>query len=151
MSLLSMASVSATPLVISGTALTPPLPVLAMTPGPSRLNQVSNVNDCAPIGDAAPNVTRLFVPLNFSAVFTTTALTVMVTLLLLGAPLLSVAVRLSTYVPAVENVAVVASAVASVNVTVPGPLTLLHRTDTIVPSGSLAVPASEAVAGNVIV
>src|SRR2546427_3995312 len=151
MSLLSMLSVSATPLVISGTALTPPVPVLAMTPGPSRLNQVSSVNDCAPSGDATPNVTRLFVPLNFSAVFTTTGLTVMVTLLLLGAQLLSVAVRLSTYVPAIENVAVVASALAFVNVTVPDPLTLLHRTDTIVPSGSLAVPASEAVAGSAIV
>src|SRR5438093_480209 len=151
MSLLSMLSVSATPLVISGTALPPPLPVLAMAPGPSRLNHVSSVNDCAPSGDATPNVTRLFEPLNFSAVFTTTGLTVMVTLLLPGAPLLSVAVRLRTYVPAVENVAVVASAVASVNVTVPGPLTLLQSTDTIVPSGSLAVPASDAVAGNVIV
>src|SRR3989442_1468966 len=151
MSLVSMVSVSATPLVISGTALTPPLPVLAMTPGPSRLNQVSSVNDCAPSGDATPNVTRLLVPLNLSAVFTTTGLTVMVTLLLLGAPLLSVAVRLSTYVPAVENVAVVVRALALVNVTVPTPLTLAHRTDATVPSGSLAVPASEAVAGNVIV
>src|SRR2546427_12196560 len=117
MSLLSMASVSATPLVISGTALTPPVPVLAMAPGPSRLNQVSSVNDCAPSGDATPNVTRLFVPLNFSAVFTTTGLTVMVTLLLQGAPLLSVAVSVSTYVTAAVTVAVVAGALGLGNVT----------------------------------
>ena len=117
MSLVSMASVSATPLVISGTALMPPVPVLAMTPGPSRLNQVSSVNDCAPSAGAAPNVTRLLEPLKRSAVFTETLLTVMVTLALVLAPASSFAVSLSTYEPAAENVAVVVSVFALENVT----------------------------------
>ena len=40
-------SASARPFVKSGTASTPPLPVLVETPVPSRLNQVSIVNVCA--------------------------------------------------------------------------------------------------------
>src|SRR5450631_3902256 len=119
------------------------------------MNQVSSVNDCAPpsspIVVGVPNVTRLLVPLNFSPVLAAVALTVMVTLALALALLLSVAVRLSTYAPAAEKVAVVASTFAFPNVTVPGPLTLAHSTLAMVPSLSVAEPESDAVAGSVMV
>ena len=66
---------------------------------------------------------------------------------------LSLAVNRSTYVPAVENVAVVLNARALANVTVPGPLTLVHITVSALPNGkpsSVAVPTSLTGAGSVI-
>ena len=50
-------SFSARPFVTSGTAVTPPVPVLVATPVPSRRNQVSIVNVAAPSPGAGPNVT----------------------------------------------------------------------------------------------
>src|SRR5262245_29612853 len=67
----------------------------------------------------------------------------------------SEAERRSTWAPAVENVAVVVSAPASPNVTVPGPLTALHSV--VSPAGGSGSPSSETVpvraaaAGSVIV
>src|SRR5438105_4308872 len=55
------------PLVMSGTPTTPPLPVVAVAPGPSRLNQVSSVNVVTPSAGAAPNVTRSSRPSKRSA------------------------------------------------------------------------------------
>ena len=80
------------------------------------------------------------------------ALTVTVSVsVLVSAP--SFALSISTYVPALENVAVVAHSFGCAKVTVPGPLTLLH-----VPIGSppgspssLTVPESDACAGSVMV
>src|SRR2546425_13028379 len=141
-------SASATPFVIRGTATTPPEPLDAVAPGPSRLIQPSMVNVLAPSPRAGPNVTRFVLPLNFNALLVTAAFTVTVTLALALAFPSSVAARFSTYVPAAEKVAVVASALAFENVTVPDPLTLLHKTEATVPSMSLAVPASDAVAGS---
>jgi hypothetical protein len=68
---------------------------------------------------------------------------------------LSLAVSLSTYVPSIEKLAVVLSALASPNVTVPGPLTFDHVVVNVAgglgnPS-SLAVPLRSALAGSVIV
>ena len=66
----------------------------------------------------------------------------------------SVADSCKTYAPAWLNVAVVARLAAFANVTVPGPLTLLHVVVNVLPAGnpsSLAVPLSDALAGNVIV
>jgi hypothetical protein len=66
----------------------------------------------------------------------------------------SLAVNRKTYVPDAENVAVVASAFAFPNVTVPGPLNLLQVVVTLLPTGnpsSVAVPDKLAPAGNVIV
>src|SRR5438093_3568663 len=57
------------PLVTSGTATTPPLPVVAVDPGPSRLNHVSIVKVVALRPGAAPNVTRSSRPSKCSAVF----------------------------------------------------------------------------------
>src|SRR4029453_7846980 len=57
----------ARPLVTSGTAVMPPVPVLVPTPAPDRRNQVSTVNGAAPSAPAAaPNVTWSFVPSNAS-------------------------------------------------------------------------------------
>ncbi len=68
---------------------------------------------------------------------------------------LSSAVRRRTYVPSVEKLAVVSTALASPKVTVPGPLTWLQVVVT-APGGfgspsSLTVPSSVAEAGKVIV
>ena len=50
-------SVSAIPLVTSGIAVTPPVPLKVATPAPSRRNHVSIVNVAEPRPGAAPNVT----------------------------------------------------------------------------------------------
>ena len=50
-------SASAMPLVTSGTATTPPVPVLVAMPAPSRLNHVSIVIVVTPSPGAAPKVT----------------------------------------------------------------------------------------------
>ena len=68
---------------------------------------------------------------------------------------LSLAVRRSTYVPAAEKLAVVSTAAALPNVTVPGPLTSVQVVVTVAggfgkPS-SVTVPSSVAAAGKVIV
>src|SRR3954471_5450828 len=106
------------PLVINGIATTPPVPVDAVKPTPSRLNHVSRVNVDAFKPGAGPNVTRLLTPSNRSAEFVVAPeLTVTVTAsLTLNWP--SLAARTSTYVPARENVAVVAASVGSPKVTV---------------------------------
>ncbi len=51
-----LASASPTPLVTSGMASAPPVPVLAVTPVPSRRNQVSIVNCERPSAGATPKV-----------------------------------------------------------------------------------------------
>ena len=53
-------SVSAMPLVTSGTATTPPVPVFVAIPAPSRLNHVSivNVDDAEPGRGAERHSTR---------------------------------------------------------------------------------------------
>src|SRR5688572_22715723 len=64
----------------------------------------------------------------------------------------SLAVRRRRYVPAAENVAVDVTAFVGAKVTVPGPLSFDHATVSVLPVGrpsSVAVPASDAVAGNV--
>ncbi len=61
----SLPSACAMPLVISGTATTPPVPVLVAMPAPSRLNQVSSVNVVTPRPagpEACPNVTKSLTP-----------------------------------------------------------------------------------------
>jgi hypothetical protein len=65
----------------------------------------------------------------------------------------SLAVSNSTYVPAAENVAVVLATAGCANVTVPGPLTLLHSVVRAPPGrpSSETVPASEAWLASVIV
>src|SRR5882724_3669464 len=63
----------------------------------------------------------------------------------------SLALRRRTYWPSVENVAVVDATFAFVNVTVPGPLTLLQAMVRVEPGGSpssVAVPLSIAVFGS---
>src|SRR6266550_3340690 len=138
------------PLVTSGMAITPPLPVDAVRPTPSRLNQVSMVNLAAFKLGAGPNVTRLLTPSKRSAeLVPVVELTVMVAVsLTLNWP--SFAAKANTYVPPTENVAVVAGELGLANVTVPGPLTLLHAIARLL-SMSVAVPASDAVAGSVMV
>src|SRR5439155_21196995 len=66
----------------------------------------------------------------------------------------SVAVKRSTWIPAVENIAVVVSALGFPNVTGPDPLTWLQVTVSVLPSGrpsSVTVPEKFAAAGKVIV
>lgn len=66
----------------------------------------------------------------------------------------SLAVSRSAYVPAIEKFAEELSAVALLNVTVPGPLTLLHDLVSVLPVGrpsSVADPASVTPFGNVTV
>ena len=66
----------------------------------------------------------------------------------------SVAVSLSMYVPGCENVAMVASASGFAKLTGAGPLSSLHETPSVDPTGrpsSEAAPARLAAAGNVIV
>src|SRR5206468_12804284 len=66
----------------------------------------------------------------------------------------SVAVKRSTWIPAVENIAVVVSALGFPNVTGPDPLTWLQVTVSVLPSGrpsSVAVPERFAAAGRVII
>ena len=86
-------------------------------------------------------------PLLVAAALTTT---VSVSVLV-SAP--SFALSISTYVPALENVAVVASSCENAKVTVPGPLTWLHVEIGSPPGrpSSVMVPESDACAGNVIV
>ena len=63
-----------------------------------------------------------------------------------------VAVNVSTYVPGVENVAVVDAAFALANVTVPGPLVLVQITVAVLPVGTLVTePETVAEAGRVMV
>src|SRR5438128_5753898 len=139
----------APPLVTSGMAITPPVPVDAVRPVPSRLNHVSIVNLAAFKPGAGPDVTRLLTPSKRSAELVVVELTVTVAVsLTLNWP--SLTVRASTYVPLTEKVAVVAGELALANVTVPGPLTLLHAIARLL-SMSVAVPASDAAAGRVTV
>src|SRR5215208_4862964 len=66
----------------------------------------------------------------------------------------SLAVRRSTYVPGVENIAFVEREFGSLKVTKPGPLNWPQNVVTIAPAGkpsSLAVPVRLAVFGSVIV
>src|SRR5256712_4704624 len=145
-------SLSDRPFVTSGTAVAPPDPVLVATPLPSRLNQASIVNVAAPSPGAAPNVTYELLPPKSIALFVVVALTIAVNVSLpVSAP--SLALSISTYVPALENVAVVAHSFGCANVTVPGPLTLLHVAMGSPPGNpsSVTVPASAACAGSVMV
>src|SRR5438067_8595210 len=144
-------SASARPFVTIGTAVTPPVPVLVDAPAPSRRNHASIVNVAAPSPGAEPNVTYAFVPPKSIALFVTAALTITVSVSVpVSSP--SLALNISTYVPAVENVAVVDNSFGCENVTVPGPLTLLHVTIGSPPGSpsSVTVPESAACAGNVI-
>src|SRR5205814_2834329 len=118
-------SFSDRPLVTRGTAVAPPEPVLVVTPLPSRRNHASIVNVAAPSPGAGPSVTYELLPPKSIALFVVVALTITVSVSLpVSAP--SLALSISTYVPALENVAVVAHSFGCANVTVPGPLTLLH-------------------------
>src|SRR5438132_9362852 len=129
-------------------AITPPVPVDAVRPVPSRLNQVSMVNLAAFNPGAGPNVTRLLMPSKRSALFGEEFTVIVAVSLTLNWP--SLAVSANTYVPAAEKVAVVAGEPGLANVTVPGPLTLLQAMVMLL-SISTAVPASDAVAGSAIV
>src|SRR5438105_4866383 len=65
-------SACAVPLVTSGTAVTPPVPVDVVTPLPVRMNHSSSVKSCAPsppapVPAADPKVTRSSSPSNCSA------------------------------------------------------------------------------------
>ena len=71
-------SVSAMPLVTSGMATTPPVPVLVAMPVPSRRNHVSIVSVETPRPGAAPKVTYTFVPPKSRARFTAFGFTVTV-------------------------------------------------------------------------
>src|SRR2546422_3546600 len=145
-------SASARPFVTIGTALTPPVPVLVAAPAPSRLIQASSVNVEAPSPGAGPNVTYAFVPPKSIALLVAAALTATVSVSVpVSAP--SLAVNISTYVPVLENVAVVAHSFGCAKLTVPGPLTLLHVAMGSPPGSpsSLAVPKSDACAGSVMV
>src|SRR5216110_2920919 len=111
-------SLSDRPFVTSGTAVAPPDPVLVATPLPSRRNQASIGNVAAPRPGAAPNVTYELLPKSI-ALFVVVALTITVHVSLpVSAP--SLALSISTYVPLLENVAVVAHSFGCANVTVPG-------------------------------
>src|SRR2546425_290548 len=143
-------SLSDRPFVTSGTAVAPPDPVLVATPLPSRRNQASIVNVAAPRPGAAPNVTYELLPPKSIALFVVVALTITVNVSLpVSAP--SLAVSVTTYVPATENVAVLLRAAGFPNVTVPGPLVLLHIVVTGAPPrpSSTADPISSAEAGSV--
>src|SRR2546425_469505 len=134
------------PLVTSGMATRPPVPVDTVVPVPSRLNHVSIVNVAALRPGAGPNVTRLVEPSNRRPLFTVPVTVIVVVSLMLNWP--SLATSVSTYVPAAENVAVVAAELGLANVTVPGPLDLLQVIVRAL-STSTAVPASVAAAGSV--
>src|SRR5438093_13686341 len=110
------------PLVRSGMATRPPVPVDTVVPVPSRLNHVSIVNVAALRPGAGPNVTRLVEPSNRRPLFTTPVTVIVVVSEMLYWPSLPTSV--STYVPAAENVAVVAAELELAKVTVPGPLDL---------------------------
>src|SRR5437764_3716848 len=138
-------SFSDRPLVTRGTAVAPPEPVLVVTPLPSRRNHASIVNVAAPSPGAGPNVTYELVPPKSIALFVVVALTVTVSVSLpVSAP--SLALSISTYVPALENVAAVAHSFGCANVTAPGPPTLLHVAIGSPPGNpsSVTVPESEA-------
>src|SRR4029450_9672020 len=62
-------SASPRPLVTSGTAVTPPVPVLVVAPVPWRMNHVSIVNVGRPSAAVFPKVTYALVPPNCSALF----------------------------------------------------------------------------------
>src|SRR5256712_3952618 len=145
-------SFSARPFVTSGTAVTPPVPVLVATPAPSRRNQASIVNVAESSPSAGPNVTYALVPPKSIPLLVTAALTITVSVSL-PASTPALALNISTYVPALENVAVVWNSFGCANVTVPGPLTLLHVAIGTPPGSpsSVTVPASAACAGSVIV
>jgi hypothetical protein len=72
-------SASAIPFVISGTAVTPPVPVSVAMPVPSRRIHPSSVNADAPSGAAGPNVTYALVPPNRTARLVAFGATVMLT------------------------------------------------------------------------
>src|SRR5437773_10533084 len=144
----TLPSLSERPFVTSGTAVAPPDPVLVATPLPSRRNQASIVNVAAPRPGAAPNVTYELVPPKSIALFVVVALTITVNVSLpVSAP--SLALSISTYVPALENVAVVAHSLGCANVTAPRPLTLPHVASraTRPRPASLPLPAGDAGAG----
>src|SRR6266550_5227962 len=133
------------PLVTSGMATMPPVPVDTVAPVPSRLNQVSIVNVAAFKPGAGPNVTRLLVPSNRSALFEAEFTVMVAVSLTLYWP--SLADSANTYVPPTEKVAVVTGAFALPKVVVPGPLTWLQVIVSDGPSTSTAVPFSAALAG----
>ena len=66
-------STSAIPFVMSGTAVTPPVPVKVATPAPSRRIHASSVNVEAPSCGAGPNVAYALVPPSCSAMLITGA------------------------------------------------------------------------------
>src|SRR3989442_1818706 len=146
-------SLSDRPFVTSGTAVTPPEPVLVATPVPSRRNHVSIVNAAVPRPSAGPNVTYALVPPKARPLFAEdAALTVTISVSPpVSAP--SFALSINTYVPALENVAVVAHSFGCAKVTMPGPLALLHVAMGSTPGSpsSLTAPESDACAGSVMV
>ena len=125
------------------------------------LHATVNLLDGNPSSVAVPdrfatdgNVTVWFGPALTTGAWLTggAALTVIVTALV-RARAVSFAISRSTYDPFVEKLARVFAVAAFVNVTVPGPLTLLHASVS-VPEGnpsSVAEPESVAVDGSVIV
>src|SRR5207237_2987404 len=142
-------SLSERTFVTSGTAVIPPVPVEVVTPVPSRRNHASIVNVAAPRPGAGPNVTYALVPPKSIALLTGAAAVTVTLIVSLLASSPSLAVSISTYVPAVPNVAVVTVSFACANVTVPGPLTLLQVVVGSPPGwpSSVTTPASEAGAG----
>src|SRR3954469_18830501 len=92
------------PLATSGTAVTPPVPVLVVWPAPTRWNQASRVNCDAPRA-ACPKVTYAADPGNRKALLTPAGGPTVTVMLSLPASAPSDAANMSTYVPGCENVA----------------------------------------------
>src|SRR5437773_2733991 len=140
-------SLSERPLVTSGTAVMPPVPVVVVAPAPSRRNHASIVNVAAPRPGAGPIVTYAFVPPKSIALLTGAAAVTVTLKLSLLARSPSLAVSISTYVPDAEKLAVVTVSFGCANVTVPGPLTLLQVVIGSPPGwpSSVTTPTSDAV------
>src|SRR5437667_12335677 len=98
-------SFSARPFVTSGTAVTPPVPVLVAAPVPSRRNQVSIVNVAESSPGAGPHVTYALVQPKSIPLLMTDALTLRVSVSL-PASTPSLAYNITTQVPALVYVAV---------------------------------------------
>src|ERR1051325_1699592 len=139
----ALPSLSDRPFVTIGTAVRPFEPVDVVVPVPSRRNHASIVNVEAPSPGAGPSATYALLPPRSIAPLPGRAADPITVIRSLLESRLSLPVSISTYDPAVSNVAVVCGAFAFANVTVPGPLTLLHVV-TSVPEGSPSSTADAA-------
>src|SRR6185295_3405786 len=150
MSLL-LPSASLRPFATSGTAVTPPVPVLVAWPAPRCLNHASIVNVADPSAGAGPNVTYAPAPGNRSAVLLPAAAATVAVIVSDADSAPSLEVSLNTYVPGNEKVADVAADVELAKLTTPGPLVWLHENVSGPPGrlSSVADPFSVTEAGSV--